>query len=158
MYLKSLILTLEMDREIDYDKHFITPGGYYMTDKNGREYAFDFFNTSGMKWSKNPFRIEYTCDGLDLDAFPNGNEIGNHLDSIVSFPECYVWTGEDGDPEINVKKVLSCTLEFAGEGKAPKLKNTPYFHFQIHQGKNEFTLLAICTKKLLNTIESFPNG
>lgn len=70
MYLKSLILTLEMDREIDCDKHFITPGGYYMTDKDGQEFAFDFFNTSGTRWSKNPFRIEYTCDGLDLDAFP----------------------------------------------------------------------------------------
>ena len=66
MNLKSLILTLEMDREIDIDKHFITPGGYYMTDKNGQEYAFDFFHTSGMKWPKNPYRIEYTLSLIHI--------------------------------------------------------------------------------------------
>ena len=112
----TMYATLQMDREIDPNRHYIGIGGFEFCFRNGVNIGFDF-NSSIANVQKNPTTIKFECDDLDCDSFPEAALLGMMLsDSEVKrVEEFYVYTGEREEPEINPEKILS--LSFCVDGR-----------------------------------------
>lgn len=112
----TMYVTLQMDREIDPTRHYISIGGFEFCFKKGIKIWFDF-NSSIANVQKNPTTIKFECDDLDCDSFPEAALLGMMLsDSEVKrIEEFYVYTGEREEPEINPEKILS--LSFCVDGR-----------------------------------------
>ncbi len=65
----TMYATLQMDREIDPNHHYISIGGFELHFKNGMNIAFDF-NSSVANILKDPSYIRFECDEPDFDSFP----------------------------------------------------------------------------------------
>ena len=111
----TMYATLQMDREIDPNRHYIGIGGFEFCFRNGVNIGFDF-NSSIANVQKNPTTIKFECDDLDCDSFPEAALLGMMLsDSEVKrIEEFYVYTGEREEPEINPEKILSLSFCVAG--------------------------------------------
>ena len=107
----TMYATLQMDREIDPNRHYIGIGGFEFCFRNGVNIGFDF-NSSIANVQKNPTTIKFECDDLDCDSFPEAALLGMLLsDSEVDrIEEFYVYTGEKEEPEINPEKILSLSF------------------------------------------------
>ena len=107
----TMYATLQMDREIDPNRHYIGIGGFEFCFRNGVNIGFDF-NSSIANVQKNPTTIKFECDDLDCDSFPEAALLGMLLsDSEVDrIEEFYVYTGEREEPEINPEKILSLSF------------------------------------------------
>lgn len=112
----TMYATLQMDREIDPNRHYIGIGGFEFRFRNGVNIGFDF-NSSIANVQKNPTTIKFECDDLDCDSFPEAALLEMLLsDSEVDrIEEFYVYTGEREEPEINPEKILS--LSFCVDGR-----------------------------------------
>lgn len=150
--------SIKMDRPIDVTKHYIIPGGYYVADAKGNDYSFDFHQFTGNISTDDPSVLDIEMTTLDIETFPEAEYLFDHLEDIVAFPECYVYTGEDEDPEIRVEKVLSFTLEFTGNSVCNGLPNTPYLTCSSIDTTKDSCIQCTLTDKLLDTIELYPNG
>ena len=107
----TMYATLQMDREIDPNRHYIGIGGFEFCFRNCVNIGFDF-NSSIANVQKNPTTIKFECDDLDCDSFPEAALLGMMLsDSEVKrIEEFYVYTGEREEPEINPEKILSLSF------------------------------------------------
>ena len=107
----TMYATLQMDREIDPNRHYIGIGGFEFCFRNGVNIGFDF-NSSIANVQKNPTTIKFECDDLDCDSFPEAALLEMLLsDSEVDrIEEFYVYTGEREEPEINPEKILSLSF------------------------------------------------
>lgn len=129
--------TVEFDREVDPNKHYISPGGYEARFDDGRSLCFDFEdyeagiqkeNCKVLKWiQKNPDTSSFE----EIENFTY-KDFAKHFES---FEEFFIYTGEAGEPEINPVKALDVTLEFYENGeikifKVPKDK-LPIFEIEI---------------------------
>ena len=112
----TMYATLQMDREIDPNRHYIGIGGFEFCFRNGVNIGFDF-NISIANVQRDPTAIKFECDDLDCDSFPEAALLGMMLsDSEVKrIEEFYVYTGEREEPEINPEKILS--LSFCVDGR-----------------------------------------
>ena len=112
----TMYATLQMDREIDPNRHYIGIDGFEFRFRNGVNIGFDF-NSSIANVQRDPTAIKFECDDLDCDSFPEAALLGMLLsDSEVDrIEEFYVYTGEEEEPEINPEKILS--LSFCVEGR-----------------------------------------
>ena len=111
----TMYVTLQMDREIDPTRHYISIGGFEFCFKKGIKIGFDF-NSSIANVQKNPTTIKFECDDLDCDSFPEVALLGMMLsDSEVKrIEEFYVYTGEKEEPEINPERVLALSFDVDG--------------------------------------------
>ena len=112
----TMYATLQMDREIDPTRHYISIGGFEFCFKKGIKIGFDF-NSSIANVQKNPTTIKFECDDLDCDSFPEAALLGMLLsDSEVDrIEEFYVYTGEKEEPEINPESVLALSFDVNGK-------------------------------------------
>ena len=112
----TMYATLQMDREIDPNRHYIGIGGFEFLFRNGVNIRFDF-NSSIANVQRDPTVIKFECDDLDCDSFPEAALLGMLLsDSEVErIEEFYVYTGEREEPEINPEKIIS--LSFYVDGR-----------------------------------------
>ena len=112
----TMYATLQMDREIDPNRHYIGIGGFEFLFRNGVNIRFDF-NSSIANVQRDPTVIKFECDDLDCDSFPEAALLGMLLsDSEVDrIEEFYVYTGEREEPEINPEKIIS--LSFYVDGR-----------------------------------------
>jgi len=111
----TMFVTLQMDREIDPNRHYIGIGGFEFRFRNGVNIGFDF-NSSIANVQKNPTTIKFECDDLDCDSFPEAALLGMLLsDSEVdSIEEFYVYTGEKEESEINPERILALSFDVDG--------------------------------------------
>lgn len=151
-------LTIDMDRPIEKEKHYISPGGYEVVTDDGTSYAFDFHRVYGNIDTDVPNRIHFECCEIDTETFPNANKLCHVLEHIIAFPEAYVYTGEDEEPEIYVRAVQSFVLEISGTGTLKMPTNTPYLHFESVDAEDGWIITCTFTDRLLKTIESYPNS
>ena len=107
----TMYATLQMDREIDPTRHYISIGGFEFRFRNSVTIGFDF-NSSIANVQRDPTAIKFECDDLDCDSFPEAALLGMMLsDSEVKrIEEFYVYTGEREEPEINPEKILSLSF------------------------------------------------
>jgi len=106
--LHSMSFTLKMDREIDKNKHYISPGGY---ECNGK--FFDFNHYEGTILKDRPDCVR--CDVTDYDGTLGEDDTGTIVtprDIKKGFEEFYVYTGEADEPEINPVEVTDFEFEF----------------------------------------------
>ena len=111
----TMYATLQMDREIDPNLHYISIGGFELQFSNGVAIAFDF-NSSVANVLKDPSFIRFECDELDFDSFPEAELlewmlVHSEVQKIVEF---YVYTGEEYEPVINPKHIDSMSFAFDG--------------------------------------------
>jgi len=100
-------LVLEMDRPIDPDEHYISPGGYEINGK-----PFDFYRYEGSVDKDNPCILNCCLREFDGTLGDEDEEIViTEKDIKKGFGEFYVFTGEYNDPEINVKEVKEIVFE-----------------------------------------------
>lgn len=102
-----MYLLLEMDRPIDKDKHVISPGGYEINHK-----CFDFNQYEGCINKDNPCLLECYLRDFDDSLDEEIEEVTiTARDINKGFNEFYIYVGEYGDPEINVKEVKEIVFE-----------------------------------------------
>ena len=101
--LKEMYIKLKMDRSVDPDIHYISPGGYSINNK-----WFDFNKTQGDRTESDDTVVEFM-----LFDYEEGDEGPVTLEDLKKgFDDFYVYTGEDEDPPIFVEKVLEIGFQF----------------------------------------------
>ena len=112
----TMYATLQMDREIDPNLHYISIGGFEIHFKNGVNIAFDF-NSSVANIRKDPSFILFECDDLDFDSFPEADLLEWMLvhSEVEKIEEFYVYTGEEDEAVINPKRIDSMSFAFDGK-------------------------------------------
>lgn len=95
-------LTLQFDRPVIKNYHYISPGGYEVKAAN-QKYQFDFNESYGYIDDKDPTIVHFELRDEDYASFPEIEELRHHLHEIDEIIECYIYTGEiNEDPEIHV--------------------------------------------------------
>ena len=90
--------TIRMNREIDINKDFISPGSYTIVSGNN-PYTFDFYACAAEVDEKDHCVVYVVAEDLDYDAFPEAIKITKQiLSSITEISEFFVYTGEPDDP------------------------------------------------------------
>mgnify|MGYP000095021673 CR=1 FL=1 len=151
-------ITIEMDRPIEKEKHYISPGGYEVVTDDGTSYGFDFHRVYGNVDTDLPNRIHFECCEIDTETFPDANKLCQVLEHITTFPEAYVYTGEEEDPEIHVQAIRSFALEISVTENFPVPEDTPYITFESVGVGNDRIVTCTFTDRLLKTIENYPNS
>ena len=111
----TMYATLQMDREIDPNLHYISIGGFELRFSNGIAIAFDF-NSSVAYVLKDPSFILFECDDLDFDSFPEADLLEWMLvhSEVEKIEEFYVYTGAECEEVINPKRIESMSFAFDG--------------------------------------------
>lgn len=112
--LNRMWFELQMDREIDPTKHYISPGGYSCNGKN-----FDFNNYEGNIDKSHPDRIFCNLSHFDDSLGDDEDEkiVITEKDLKAGFDEFYIYTGENGEPEIYPEKLIGLEFEFYDDKK-----------------------------------------
>ena len=111
----TMYATLQMDREIDPNIHYISIGGFELRFSNGVAIAFDF-NSSVANIRKDPSYIRFECDEPDFDSFPEAELLEWMLvhSEVEKIEEFYVYTGEEYEEVINPNRIDSMSFAFDG--------------------------------------------
>lgn len=117
-------LTLQFDRPVIADYHYLCPGGYAVKTKK-RSYEFDFFEDIGTINKDDPTLVNFECKGLD-PCFKDIEEITDHLNEVIELKECFCYTGETEDPEIHLVKVVEFAILDYGNGTRSVPESTPW--------------------------------
>lgn len=97
-------LTLRMDRPIEKDKHYISPGGYAVRLDDGSTKEFDFMDSYGYIDDNDPCVIRFELRHPDSE-YPGIYKLCENMYRVTALTECFVYTGESDEPEINVAKI-----------------------------------------------------
>lgn len=116
--LTGMNFELLFDRDIDKNKHYISPGGYEIVN-NGKHYRFDFCSFLGSVDKKDKRKLVCTVRDLDED-YGQSTEVTKALLQHSSCEEFYVYTGEGSDEtiptslgEIVPTQLLNLTFNFS---------------------------------------------
>lgn len=94
---------IRFDREIDLNRHCISPGGYEMT-AGGKTYQFDYLDCNGRVFPECRDVLECEMSNLDTFSFPEAAAFDpKQLEKIDEF---FVFTGEDDEEEIHPVELL----------------------------------------------------
>lgn len=146
----EMFLQLQMDRPIDKEKHYISPGGFEVI-AGGKNYQFDFLTSCGVIDEKRNDVIGFNLTNPDYESFPDMKELESHINEITDLVECFVYTGEHGDAEINPIKILDITITVSGTGKRiyfPEAVNTKYLVHAVYASDKDWMIDFIFRKIL----------
>lgn len=135
-------LELQMDRPINKEMHYISPGGFEVI-ANGVSYQFDFNTSVGVIDDKRNDVIKFNLIDPDYESFPDMIDFESHVNEITNLVECFVYTGEHGEAEINPIRILDITLTTYGSGKRtnfPEAKDNEYLEHAIYASDNDWTI------------------
>jgi len=100
-------LQVKFNRPVDLEKDYIVPGGYSMI-MDGKEVEFDFSQCSSGISNDDPSVVIFSVSDMDYASFPELKELGlNDLKNISSIGECFVYTGEPGESDLEVELIKS---------------------------------------------------
>lgn len=111
--LYAMNYTLKMDRPVDFEKHYISPGSYEL-EKNGRICRFDFYESTMSEGKNNTLDVEVA----DFDEeYARDNDFKNEFDDYKDifnfhYTEFFIFTGEYDDEEINASKLINLRYTF----------------------------------------------
>lgn len=132
-------LKLKMDRPIDKTQHYISPGGYEVKLNDGSCIQFDFMDSEGYVDEKDPTIITFILKHSDTDSFPDMNSLTSKYMDICELSECYVFTGEKDEPEINVAEILKFIItdeQTVEKTKYEKPRSTTIIEITDHYAKD----------------------
>ena len=110
---------LEMAMDIRFnrkltEKDYVVPGGYEMVF-NGRSVSFDFQDYCGTINRKDPTILHCEMRNPDFSSFDDFRSVtADDLKKFSEIIECYVYIGEECDPELSVTEILAITFWTAG--------------------------------------------
>ena len=129
-------LQVKFNRPVDLEKDYIVPGGYSMI-MDGKEVEFDFSQCSSGISNDDPSVVIFSVSDMDYASFPELKELGlNNLKNISSIGECFVYTGEPGESDLEVELIKS--ILFILPDNEPWLIDVPQalvdeFNKSLHQ-------------------------
>lgn len=129
-------VTFKFDRAVKKDYHYLSPGGFEVV-AGSKDYQFDFLESVGIIDNENPTLVHFELWDLDTDSFPESKELRNHLHEITELKECYCYTGESNDPEINCIGVEKFAIIDYGKGQKSAQENTKFINICC-VNKNDF--------------------
>lgn len=101
---------IKMNRPVDPDKDYISPGGYEMK-MNNKLIHFDFEEYSVSINKVNPAIIDIECKNPDFTEFEDLKYVTKDLlNHVTEIPEFFIFTGEIGETDLAPVKLLSCTF------------------------------------------------
>lgn len=110
-----MIMTADIvfSKEIDKDKHYISPGGYEILKKNdGLSLQFDFEESYCYIDKTNPHILHVTACNLDLDTFPKAEFIELFLRDFKEFAEFYIYIeSKDPNDDIEATQINNITFQ-----------------------------------------------
>lgn len=114
--LTNMLFSLKMDRKINQEIHYLSPGGYEI-EKDGITYKFDFCQSSGNVDSNDDTVIVFEVSDFDKGYAKESGFSGEFNDPLellgYCFKDFFVFTGEYNDAEINVVKLLDLTFRIS---------------------------------------------
>ncbi len=138
-YVEAMIFVLQMDREIDKDKNYVSPGGYeFKSSKSEEPLQFDFFDYAGYIDSNDKTKILFETELLDEQSFPGiiGKLNKSFCEDINEITDFYIYTGDDEDPELNLSKIIDISLLFTDGTKIDiKAEVIDKFNNELKKGK-----------------------
>ena len=144
--------TVKMSTPMKNPEFTVSPGGYYLKDRYGNTFGFDFYESEVR--AKDPYHIEFEVSDPDPFTFPEMKYLPYWLKEIIEFSEVYF----SFEPTARIHGIESFTLflkeEKKEEGNHP-FTDTPYMTFD--QQENGLIRCQF-TKRLLDTCVSFPEG
>lgn len=102
------------DREIT--NHYISPGGYEISDKEGNNVQFDFETYYGFIDDVDRRVLHIDVQTLDLSSFPGAASLESAIRCIDCFTEFFIYTGEETDPEIKTARISNVKF-FTDDGE-----------------------------------------
>ena len=145
-------IQIKMDRPVDLDKHYLSPGGYEVVIE-GKSYGFDFIEATGSISDEDPTVVSFELRDEDRSTFPEIDEMREKIHLIMEFPECYIYTGERDDPEINCVKIVSFSIMDSGSGIKQSPESNGFVEIEHFQSKYDWCTIFHFTDKLLETIK-----
>lgn len=101
----EMFLRMRFNREVDKQEDYISPGGYEMV-MNGRMVQFDFCSSYAEVCQYNPAMVNFVLKNIDVAAFPDfANVTEDDLKNISSITDCYVYTGEDKETDLEAVSI-----------------------------------------------------
>ena len=100
--LQAMEFDILMDNAIDPDKHFISPGGYELNNKQ-----FDFIQYRGYIDEKDSKRLHVHVFEPDIDSFKRSI---TPKDTTEDFQEFFIYTGDTENEPINPVRIESLVL------------------------------------------------
>ena len=107
-------LDVKFDRPIDANQHYISPGGYEVEidlPEGKRSVQFDFTEFAGSIDKEDKTILHIEQHDLDTDAFPESTLLIGNIDKITKIVECYMYTGENDEPELKPVQLLSWAID-----------------------------------------------
>lgn len=148
-------LSVKFDRPVDEDKHFISPGGYEVKTSSGMTIGFDFGETIGNIRKDDPTIVDFELRYEDKESFSDMEKLLHSLPEVTQLTECYIFTGEHDDPELNVEKILAFAIEGSDPRITQKPADTEYVTCEVMGQVSEEPpiILYTFTEKLLDTLQ-----
>ncbi len=130
------LLYLKMDRPINKDLHYISPGSYEFELKNGERYTLDFCESYGSVSQIDSSEIKFELREADYTAFPEISQLQEKLCEIVRILDFYIYTGEDPESEIKPVKILSFSITDSGRCQKKRPRSTPFIAVTFTSNKD----------------------
>lgn len=101
----TMKLHVRFTRDIDKNMDYLSPGGFEMI-MNGKQVQFDFVRSYGDISEKNHNVCIFRLVEPDIDAFPKFKDVTpEDIKNISEIVECFVYTGEDDESDLDVKAI-----------------------------------------------------
>ena len=112
-----MYITLKMDRDIQIPEHYVSVGGYELSFANGESVGFDFYESCGSVDPYDKSVIHFELRDLDTDSFPESEKLVRLLltSKVKELVECYVYTGEERESEINPSAITEMWFNIVKE-------------------------------------------
>jgi hypothetical protein len=108
------LVTVKMNKPIDRNSHYISPGGFEVQLPK-ETCQFDFMDSMGYIDKDDPSIITFDLRHADYTAFPDMWNLAYKAVEITDINDCYVYIGENDD--IEVEKLISFKLIISGDGE-----------------------------------------
>ena len=102
--------SIRMNRPIDTEKDFISPGSFTMV-MNGKEVNFDFTEHCGGPSLKDATIYEFEMRNPDYESFPDLETLTiDDLRNVTDIKEVFIYTGEPKETDLAPAKVLGLSF------------------------------------------------
>lgn len=120
LYGLEMVMDVRFNRELT-EHDYVIPGGYTMVF-SGRSISFDFLESSREIDPKDPTILHFEMNCPDFGAFEDFRSVtADDLWNVSEIEDCYVYIGEECEPELSVTEILTITF-WPADGDSVNIK------------------------------------
>lgn len=114
LYGLEMAMDIRFNRKLT-EKDYVIPGGYEMVFA-GKSVSFDFQDYYGSINKNDPTILHCEMEHPDFSAFEEFRNVSaEDLRTVTEIVECYVYIGEECDPELTEVEIIAITFWPADE-------------------------------------------